>query len=1436
MRKHLNQHLFSPLSWLLVILLVLLLVLVLFFLTPLGPRTAAQIANTSLNELSLKGVTGTFLTGVHIEKFIWDDGTAVVLDKLDVKLNAYDFKTGRLSAKQVQADRLSINLDDTESSDEDVVIPDFGLPLNIDARVVSLKSLQINKKRTNDSSGEKENQGNKKNQKYTLKTLFEINDLQVEGLLIEDHKLHFARLQGNPIILEAPLKINVTDGHLNMDQPHDLHTSGRASFKHKDLGQAEGDINLKGTLTHYEFDSALDIRQIQIGSQKLLLSGKGDYKQVNFESVNLSGSDGTLTGKARVAWEPDVKWSFEGSGKSIKTKRWMPEWPAKADAKLNYQGSYIDGTLKNDIEILSLKGTLRGNVLAAKGQLSHQLSGDKNAFSSKGLDVQLGANKVKLSGVTTARTTEPLDLTLNIDAANLTQLMPPQFKSQVAGRVKGTVSLKGTLDKPVVKLKLNGKNLAYQGFKQGNEILYLEGGVNIANARSGKPLLTLTNLVAKSSKNSVVVTGNIATTAKQPFDIKLNVDAGNLNQLVQQIAGQKLAGQLKGTASLKGTRDKPQLVFKLNARNLAYQDYKQGKETLFVEGDVALDKATSSKPQIKLKHILAKTGNNSVQLSGIASESMNLKWKIDAQNLTQVSPDLGGRIVGEGELQGMYKSLLIKADVLSASGLRYKENKMGKESLQAKGEVQLNDGVPIVKNLLLNSGKNRIKISGRASSPFDLEWDIDGKNMNQLLPELSGRLKAKGRLQGTIDKPTINASVEARNLRYQDMRLASADFVATTKNGRYNIKGKLSNLDVSGQKIATAKLTASGTIENHTVDLSFNKDQADVVLKASGGWRNQTWKGTLQKLQYKDEKAGKWVLQKPVQISASKDKVSTSRFCLSGNAAGEKTQACSKVSWGKQSGIAAEGQLKKTPLALLKPWLPDGMQLNGNAEGTYNIKQYNGHPKGTLKITLPDSSFTFKTEDGEERTFSYQEAKITATINDRVINAKASMNVVNRGKFVSKATIKLSPKNGKHTIDGSAQFDIPNINFIQEFIPHSRGLRGAFTSKMTFSGLLNKPKIIGRATLKNGYLRLPEAGTELTNINLNMQADRPGQAVINGKMLMGKGVLNVKGALDARNPSKWSANINISGKNIRFMNTNEIRAIMTPNLTIELTPQVIAFKGKVVIPEATINLKEIPELSIDESEDAIVLGEKKKGERVSAVKVHPNVLIVLGDKIKLNAFGLRAKLSGQVNITHNRRDILAQGSLKVTDGKYQAYGQNLDINNGRLIFNGSPKLVGMDIRATRKVDDNLVGVHLGGTVLKPKSKIFSDPSMPDSEALSLLLTGHTLSSASGQESALLMSAVRGLGVTGSDSLLNNIGSSLGLDDVNIVTKEDFRKSELALGKRLGSRLYVRYIVGLFDQAQKIAVDYKINRFLSLQAETSTIGNFGMDFIYKIERD
>lgn len=1468
-------------------LLIVLLVAVVMLLTPFGVKILATAADSSLKELTIKGVSGSILTGLHIDKIVWEDGNSIALDDVELKIQHYNLSKGRLVAEKVRTGRLTINLANTgePSGGDTTSLPDFGLPLNMNAHLIQLDSLQITQD-IRDDVGSRD-------------LLFQVRNIRLIKATINDGKLYFRRLEGSPIILDEPLKINLTEGRLNMNQPHDLKTGGTISFKHPQIGEVAGNVQLAGTLINYDFKGKVEHQNSLLGKQTIELLGQGDYKRVHLEKVTLNGDHGLVNAKGRLVWNPEVQWNFLLQGEKLSTKKFLPDWPATVNTELRYSGSYVDKRLENNVKIVSLSGNLREFDVKVEGVI-HEREG---VLTTEDLDLQIGDNHVLMDG----RANEPFNLKWKIDAKNIKQLLPKSMSNlKIAGAIKGSGKLKGRINKPEINVDLVANNLVYNEIKQGNDTLYLKGNlgldrgalqlkdlmlkvgqnevsasgqasepfnlnwkVNANNLRQispqlagsvngsgqlkgaidkptvkvtlaanrlayngitqgketlflagelglNKDIIQLKNLSVKSGSNRIVVSGQ----ASEPFNLNWNVDAKNLKQLSPE-----LAGQIKGNGQLKGSIKKPEIKIKIVAQNLAYKDIKQGKEALSLQGELGLDNDV-----IRLKSLTAKSGKNQITVSGRASEPMNLKINVDAKNLQQVSPDLSGRIQGDVAVSESYKSPVIKTK-LSASNLRYQTYQLSKKQINLNAEVQLVNGAPIVKNLVTTVGDTRVKISGRATSPYDLKWDIDSKNLGQLLPELSGQLISKGRLQGTIDHPIINASVDGKKLRFKDFRLGAIKANAQTKNGIYRIKGDLKNLQGSGQKVKRAKLEVNGRVDNHQIKLFADHEEGKVTLKANGGWSKQRWKGNLQSLALKDTKAGDWRLQQPTQISLSASGFSTSKFCL----ASKKTQSCSTLAWSESNGLKAKGTLRKTPLSIFKPWLPEGIVLSGSVDGRYDIKQNRGKPVGTINVTFPDSNFSFKNADGDEQILAYKNAELNATINDRTILAKVKMKIVNRGQLSAKATIKLSPKNGRHTINGVAQFDVPNINWAQRYLPHSRGLRGVLSSKITVTGLLTRPQIKGNVDIKNAYLRLPEAGTELTNININMRADKAGQAVIKGKMFMGKGALNITGGFDAKDINRWKATVKISGNNIRFMNTNEIKATMSPNLTIGITPKVVSILGKVVIPQAFINLKEIPETSIDESDDAYIIGERKPGQQVSAVKIQPEVLIELGDKVRIKAFGLRAKLSGNVNITHNRRDILANGSLRVTDGKYQAYGQNLEINNGRLIFNGSPKIVGMDIRATRKVEKYLVGVHLGGNLLSPKSKIFSDPTLPESEALSFLITGHSLSTSSGRESALLMSAVRGLGITGNDSLLHSIGSSLGLDDVNIVTNSDLRKSELSLGKRLGPKLYVRYLVGLFDSAQKIAVEYKINKRLSLEAQTSA-EKYGFDFIYEFERD
>jgi len=1401
MRKYVNQYVFSPLFWIMSLLLVALFLLVILLFTPIGPKLIAYVANSTIDDLNVKGVSGSVLTGLHVDELSWDSDVGIIVKDININVDQYDIENKKLFADKLVVGELAIVLKGKGAAKaptfERVTLPDFGLPINIDANQLQLDSLKIVKKLPESSDIQ------------TL--LFQIEGIVLKKATIKDGQLKFGTLEGKPTILDQPLSIKVTNGSLNMNQPHEITTAGELSFKHPELGSLKGGIQVGGTLTEYILASELDFTQDKVGSGTLSFSGEGDYKQVKLSNIEITSQHGNATATGDIVWDPDVRLDFDVKGKDIKTIAFLPEWPVTADIEVKYNGSIIDSRLENNIDIISLEGKYRDQELSAKGQITDR----QGLIRTENFNIKLGDNTILATGAVT----EPISLEVDVDAKNLTQLLP-----ELAGEIKGSTVIKGDYKAPQIESVLTGNGLRYGNIKQGKDTLYLNTNVGLENE-----LLQIKSITATIGRNVLKLKGK----ATEPFDLEWDLDARKLNQLSSLVNG-----RLKGNGVLKGTIKKLTTTLQLSANNLIYDDFKQGKETLFVEGEIGLNEQI-----IQLKSLFAKSGTNSINVSGQVSEPIDLKLQLNAQKLSEVSPDIAGKVTGTASVTGDYKSPTIITNLIG-SNLALKTTKLNNADLKLQGELQIRDGIPFVKKLDTQIGDNTIQISGKASSPFDLKWNIDSKNLKQILPELAGSLLVKGKLQGTIDNPIINARGDARNLKLKDFSLQSGDFSASTNNGIYRIKGDLAQLKNADQTFKTAKVELNGTIENHVITAAVDHSDAKVNLNANGGWKNQRWNGNVKTLNLTDTKAGDWKLQSPTRISLSQDGFSADELCL----ISEKTQACSTASYTKSTGLMAKGTLQKTPLKLLKSFLPEGITLNGDIEGSYEIKQNGGKPTGNIKFKLPKSSFSIISEDGEEKSFSYEEAEITANINNRIINVEAKAkfigggafaskaNIIGGGVFYSKATIKLSPENGKHTIDGVANLDIPNINFAQSFVPRTRGLRGVLNSQLTFTGLLAKPQIKGQAKLTDGYVRLPEAGAEITNINLNILADKPGEAIINGKMLMGKGELNVSGDMNLKDIAKWKANVKITGKSIRFMNTNEIKATMSPDITLNLTPELVGITGTIEIPEADIRLKDIPESSIDESTDTFVIGENKLGEKVTSVKIRPNVLIRLGDKVRMDAFGLQAKLSGDVKITHNRSDILANGSLRVQDGKFQAYGQDLAINNGRLIFNGSPRLVGMDIRATRIIDKQVVGIHLGGTLLSPKSTLFAEPGLSeDSEILSYLLTGNSLSSASGQQSALLLSAARGLGVTGGGSIIQQIGSAFGLDDVNIVTKDDLRKSELALGKRLGSRLYVRYLIGLFDQTQKIAVEYRINRFLSLETQI-TSDNFGLDFIYEIETD
>ena len=205
-----------------------------------------------------------------------------------------------------------------------------------------------------------------------------------------------------------------------------------------------------------------------------------------------------------------------------------------------------------------------------------------------------------------------------------------------------------------------------------------------------------------------------------------------------------------------------------------------------------------------------------------------------------------------------------------------------------------------------------------------------------------------------------------------------------------------------------------------------------------------------------------------------------------------------------------------------------------------------------------------------------------------------------------------------------------------------------------------------------------------------------------------------------------------------------------------------------------------------------------------------------------------------------------------------AYGQDLSIDRGRLIFNGRLDNPTLDIVAIRKFLPVEAGVALGGTALAPRTRLVSRPEVPDADKLSWLVLGVSLEDAGGSaSSAALQAAAIALFGDSDSSTSGGIASALGLDVLGVrgaSSTSGFSSMQggltdaripgqvaassvagsasqnvVTVGKRLSSRLFVSYEQGLRGVWNLLKIQYDISNRFSLRALTGS--ESAIDLLY-----
>jgi translocation and assembly module TamB len=444
----------------------------------------------------------------------------------------------------------------------------------------------------------------------------------------------------------------------------------------------------------------------------------------------------------------------------------------------------------------------------------------------------------------------------------------------------------------------------------------------------------------------------------------------------------------------------------------------------------------------------------------------------------------------------------------------------------------------------------------------------------------------------------------------------------------------------------------------------------------------------------------------------------------------------------------------------------------------------------------------------------------------------------NAGSLAGQATLSADRQGWSDArLTGKVLARLPDIAFVDQLLPDVSNLHGRLDGEFRVAGTLAAPRLQGNLLLSGARAQLDTPGLQLEDMRIELTGQPDGEIQLDARTRSGDGELQVRGKATLAG-AQPGAQLRIEGDNFRVMNTLEAEIDASPRLDVSLNRQRIDVNGSVLIPRAEIRPQQLSGSAVAASPDQVIIEDGEPAGAGADFPVYARVRFTMGDAVRFDGLGLTGRLGGSVVVVDEPgQPTRASGELNINDGRYRAYGQELTIRRGRLLFAGGPlSEPGLDIEAVRQpVPDILAGVKVRGNLQQPVVTTFSEPPMSQSEQLSWLVLGRSMQdNTSDSEQSALNNAALMLGLTGGESLGKQLGEKIGVDEVEVTSNAgDTTSASLLVGKYLTPKLLVSYGVGLFEPVSTLRLRYTLSSKWKLVGEASELRS-GADLFYVIE--
>ncbi|HHX8463999.1 TPA: autotransporter assembly complex protein TamB [Vibrio diabolicus] len=883
----------------------------------------------------------------------------------------------------------------------------------------------------------------------------------------------------------------------------------------------------------------------------------------------------------------------------------------------------------------------------------------------------------------------------------------------------------------------------------------------------------------------------------------------------------------------------------LDGYTVALETQASGKDIPAV--DVALN-GNGTLEQIDLESLVVKTLGGELSGQVMANWAAPINWQADL-NLQHIQPglqweeaegDISGSLSTSGSLteQGGWQVSLPKLDIdgiLRGYPLNV-EGQLEASDKNGKGEdIQLT-----TQGLALSHGPNQLSAKGKIDKQILMDVEVNFPDFAKSVPDLAGKMQGNVALRGSLKEPDIKLDLALNQVNWQQQanveNITLKGDVTPLPAPKANLSLIANNITYDDIKVDSADLEVSGDEKMHQLTLDVVSDIVSTSLEIEGSFIQKPqmiWDGALRRLTLSTPQ-GPWALQKSTAVKVNIDKqiADVQAHCW--------LQANSSVCLTEDISVGQSGEAKLAvndfDFEQIKQFLPPETKLQGSVNAQATAKWApEMKPEVTVNVDMPKGQVEQALE--QPITLGWESFSFKAALAKDKLDAEWLFDVRDNGDLSGQVSL-VDVTSEQPEIDGKVSLSTFHLDFLAPLIGEYSLFKANMNTDLAISGDVMHPKVNGQFLIDQMKLQ-----GEVTPIDINS-----GQVAINFKghqadldagIMTPDGELEVTGEADWQDLQNWHTKARVFAKELQVDLPPMVKIKVEPDMTIDVTPQLAKVEGNINLPWGRVVVEELPPSAVGVSSDTVILDQNL--QPVSDIEPMPfdvetDINIKIGDDFQLAAFGLKGGLKGNLNVTQKDKGPFIVGEVNIVDGSYRSFGQDLVIEEGKILMNGPADQPYVSIKAIRNPDntqdDVIAGVRVTGPASDPNVEIFSEPAMPQANALSYLLRGQDIDGEAGGNA--MTTTLIGLSLAKSGRVVGEIGEAFGVQDLQLDTAGSGDDSQVTVSGYILPGLQVKYGVGIFNSLGEFTVRYRLMQDLYLEAVSGV--DSAVDLLYQFEFD